>query len=169
MRGILIPLIILIPIAELAVLFAIGGRLGALNTVCILLLAGVLGTTLLRYEGWHVWRRINAEMAAGHIPANALIDGFLVLVAGVLLILPGLLTDVLGLSLMIRPVRRLAAKWLRFRMQTRIATHFSAGFQPHDDFIDVEAHSPQDVPPPDDKLLEDHTRKEAHKRGYKSE
>lgn len=95
----------LVPLVELWLLLRIGAWLGAGPTFALVLLTGVLGATLARREGAHAWSAVQAELAAGRIPGQKLLEALLVLVAGIVLVTPGILTDVLGLSLLVRPVR----------------------------------------------------------------
>jgi len=103
---------ILVPLAEVAVLVAVGRRIGVGATLALVIAAGALGGFLARAEGLRVVRAIRRDIDAGVVPAAGLLDGLLVLAAALLLILPGLLTDVAGLLLLLPPVRRLARDWL---------------------------------------------------------
>ena len=157
MLGKLILLLIFVPLIELFLLIEVGKRIGALNTICIVVVAGALGISLVRREGWHTWSRIEADLDHGRLPTDTLVEGLLVLIAGVLLIAPGLLTDLVGLVLLIRPIRRFAARRLRRRYQERLKVHFPDGFRSaaDEDFIDVEAAPPRDTAPRRRKLIED--------------
>jgi UPF0716 protein FxsA len=103
-----LPLLLLAwPIAEIAALVWVGSHLGVVNTV---------GLALLRYEGFGLMRRVQAELAAGRMPAGTLLDGFIVLLAAFLLILPGFLSDLLAFLLLFAPVRRLIIATIASRM-----------------------------------------------------
>jgi UPF0716 protein FxsA len=143
----LLLLFIIVPLLELAVLIKVGGYIGVPETIAIVLLAGVFGAWLVRREGLRALRAIQAEFAAGRLPADSMIDALLVLVAGVLLITPGLITDAFGFLLIMPPIRRLVARIVRARFRARFAFwHF--GDRPiRGDFIDVEGR-PADTPPP---------------------
>ena len=73
-----------------------------------------------RSQGWRTCQRIRNELAAGRIPTDSLLDALLILVAGILLLTPGLLTDALGVSLLIPPCRRR----FRQRLIRWIGAHF---------------------------------------------
>lgn len=113
-------LLIAWPIAEIAALVWVGGHLGVINTVALVLLAAFGGLALFRYVGFGLLRRVQAELAGGRMPTGTLLEGFVVLVAGVLLILPGFLSDVLAFLLLFAPLRRLiiAAIATRFVVST---------------------------------------------------
>jgi UPF0716 protein FxsA len=92
---------------ELAVLVKLAGALGVLWTVLLVVGLGIAGTVLVRREGLATLRRAHAATQAGRLPVADLFDGACILVAGLLLLLPGLLSDVPALALLLPPVRRL--------------------------------------------------------------
>jgi UPF0716 protein FxsA len=77
---------------------------------------GLLGSALARREGGRVWRGFQASLAEGRPPEHGVVDGMLVLLGGVLLLLPGILSDVIGLALFIPPLRRAVGELLRRRL-----------------------------------------------------
>ena len=107
---------LLVPVAELYVIYKVGDAIGVLPTFLLLALDSVLGALLLRAQGRAVWKRFNEAMGAGRIPHREVIDGVLVIFGGAFLLTPGFLTDVVGLLLLIPPtrafVRRLAVRRL---------------------------------------------------------
>ena len=121
--GMLVKLLVLfiaLPLAEIVLLIEIGSRIGTLATLAILVLTAVLGASLAHREGLKVLWRIQEKMAQGIMPDEELIDGVLILAAGIVLLTPGLLTDAAGLLLLV-PGSRLALKrWLRERFSQRI-------------------------------------------------
>lgn len=118
---VLLLLFTVVPVVELALLIQIGQALGALPTIGLVLLTGAVGAALAKHQGLSVLARIQAELRSGRMPAESLGDAALVLVAGVLLVTPGVLTDVVGFSLLVPPcravARRLLARWARGRFQ----------------------------------------------------
>ncbi len=120
----------LMPLVELWLLFQLSGVFGFLPTVLIVLLTGIVGASLARWQGWQAISRIQNEMRQGLLPAKALGDGVLILVAGVLLITPGVITDVLGLSLLIPPlragIRRGLQLWFAKHMQVQTSTSWQS-------------------------------------------
>jgi len=120
MFGRLFLLFTLVPLLELFLLLRIGGAIGLLPTVAIVVVTGLLGAGLARREGIRAWGAVSEELAAGRVPAVELMHGFLVLVAGVLLVTPGVVTDAFGFALLARPVRSRFLQWLRRRFVGRI-------------------------------------------------
>ena len=116
---------LLVPVAELYVIYKVGDAIGVLPTFLLLALDSVLGSLLLRAQGRAVWRRFNEAMAAGRIPHREVIDGVLVIFGGAFLLTPGFLTDVAGLLLLIPPtrsvVRRIAVRRLGRRVAAGVA------------------------------------------------
>lgn len=108
-----------IPLVELYLLVVLGRRVGLLPTIGLVLATGALGAFLARTQGLQTLDRIRAELDAGRMPAAALLDGLLILVAGAVLLTPGLLTDVFGFSLLLpatrKAVRRTLGGWLKKR------------------------------------------------------
>lgn len=113
-------LLIALPVAEIALLISIGHRLGVAATVALLLVSGLLGAFLARRQGLAVVRKVQSEMAAGRVPAGQLVDGLLILLAGVLLIIPGVLTDALGFFCLLPAGRTLLKAWLRKRFEAGV-------------------------------------------------
>jgi UPF0716 protein FxsA len=120
MVAILAVVFLVVPIAELAVIIAVGSEIGVLNTIALLIAVSVVGAWLAKREGLGVLRRIQAQLDAGRMPGTELVDGFLVLFAGVLLLTPGFLTDCLAIALLLPPVRAVVRKTLRRYFATRI-------------------------------------------------
>ena len=106
----LIPILLLaIPIAEIAAFIVIGGQIGVGWTLLMILVTAVIGTIMLRIQGLQLITHIRNEIDAGKVPARALGDGAMLLVAGILLLTPGFITDGLGFLLFVPPIR--AAIW----------------------------------------------------------
>jgi UPF0716 protein FxsA len=110
---------LVVPIVEIYVLIQVGSAIGALNTIGLLLLVSLLGAWIVKHQGGGAWRRIRDELAMGHLPGASLIDGALIFAAGVLLLVPGFVTDALGLLLLIPPVRHLVRALLARRFGVR--------------------------------------------------
>jgi UPF0716 protein FxsA len=112
----ILALFTVVPIVELYLLIKIGGQIGALATVGIVIGTGVAGAALARQQGARVWHQMQQEMEAGRFPADRLIDALLLLVAGALLITPGLLTDLSGLLVLIPVTRKPIREWVKRRL-----------------------------------------------------
>lgn len=111
----------IIPVVELAILIRLGGAIGIVPTVAIVVLTGLAGAWLARTQGFGVLAKIRARMAEGAFPADELLDGLLVLAAGIVLITPGILTDITGFLLLIpftrRKAKNLLSRYIRNRLQ----------------------------------------------------
>ncbi len=140
-------LIILWPVAELFVVIKVGEAIGALLTVLALIAGWPLGIWLMRAEGRVALRRLSAAVAAGRPPGREVLDGALVLVGGLLLIVPGFITDVLGLALLLPPGRALARQGIVRNFRSRIvvrATRFADRGRPEDvDSTAADIDAPQ--------------------------
>lgn len=121
-----------IPIIELSVLIWIGGQTHWWVPVLLVITTGILGAALARWQGWQVLQRIRADAASGRMPADAMIDAFLILLAAILLIMPGVVSDVLGVLLLIPParvgVKRLVSAWIKRKIEVRV-TRATTGYQ----------------------------------------
>lgn len=102
-----------VPLLDLWLLLAIGDVIGFWPTLGLVLLTGFAGATLARVEGLRVLGAWRAALAAGRLPEEGVLSGVLVLVGAVLLVTPGVITDVAGLALLVPASRRLAARALR--------------------------------------------------------
>jgi UPF0716 protein FxsA len=99
--------ILALPVLDIASLIAVGSRIGLWPTVAAILLAGILGSILVRSQGFATVRQARAALNAGRFPAREAFDGLCVVVGGGLLIFPGFLSDILGLLLLTPPLRTL--------------------------------------------------------------
>jgi UPF0716 protein FxsA len=105
-----------VQVLDLLLLIVLSRRFGFWQTIGTLFVVGVIGSSLARREGGRVWRGFQASLAEGRPPEHGVIDGMLVLLGGVLLLLPGILSDVVGLALFVPPLRRAIAAVLRKRL-----------------------------------------------------
>ena len=112
MFGRLFLLFTIVPLLELALLIELGGIIGVTNTIAIVIITGFIGAALARSQGFGILNRIQAEMAQGQLPGDSMVDGLLVFAGGLLLLTPGLLTDVLGFSLLIPASRSFLKTYL---------------------------------------------------------
>ena len=115
--GRLLLLFILLPAVELSLLIERGGHIGTLATLGVIAVTGFVGGTLARSQGLRVWSHVQREIAAGGLPADSLIDGLMILIAGALLITPGVLTDAFGFLCLVPAFRTLLKREVvrRFR------------------------------------------------------
>jgi UPF0716 protein FxsA len=116
----LIVLLVAIPIFEVWLLIKVGQQVGLLQTVLILIGEAILGALLMRHEGSRAWKALNDAFTQGKVPTGELADAALILVGGVLLMLPGFLTDVLGFVFLLRWTRPVARKIIAFFVARRV-------------------------------------------------
>lgn len=115
----------LVPVLELAVLIQIGQWLGALPTIAIVITTGILGAWLARREGFAVLQQLRDALQEGLPPGDKVMEGVLVFAGSLLLVTPGVFTDVAGFAFIAPPTRRFLAprvlRWLlaRFRIDLR--------------------------------------------------
>ncbi len=102
----LLLLFIVIPLVELALLLLLADLTRWWVSLLVVIVTGVVGSTLAHRQGWRTFRRIQQELAQGQMPTDSLLDALLIFGAGALLLTPGLLTDALGITLLLPPCRR---------------------------------------------------------------
>jgi UPF0716 protein FxsA len=110
-----------IPLVELYLLLQIGSVLGALNTILLVIITGMLGAYLAQQEGLRTLERIRTLMSRGEMPSEPLIDALLILVAGFVLITPGILTDLLGFLMLIPATRAPIRRWIRGQWERKFS------------------------------------------------
>jgi len=116
----LLLLFTLVPIAELMVLIELGEAIGLGPTLLLIFATGVVGAALARREGARSWLEVQQELARGELPADSLLHGLMILVAGAFLVTPGVLTDVAGFLLLTRPARTRLVGWVRGWLRRRV-------------------------------------------------
>jgi UPF0716 protein FxsA len=114
-------LLFLFPLLELYILFKISAYLGAFQTVALVVFSALLGLVLARFEGLKTLQQISQSLSQGIVPAEEMVDGVLIFVGGILLITPGVLTDLFALVLLIPYTRTIFKRWLRRRFDRVIA------------------------------------------------
>jgi len=119
----LILLFTVIPLIELYLLIQVGRYLGSFQTIMIVLITGIIGGLLARSQGLSVQRQIRLDLQKGIIPTDSLIDGCFILIAGALLITPGMITDIFGFVLMVPFYRG----WLKKRLKDILKRKFESG------------------------------------------
>jgi UPF0716 protein FxsA len=123
----LVALFIAVPIAELAVIIQVGQAIGVWWTILILVADSILGSVLMRSQGRAAWRRFNAALQAGRVPAREVADGVLIIFGGALLLTPGFITDVFGLLFLLPPTRALIRRLFLRQAMRRITVTMAAG------------------------------------------
>ena len=113
--GKLLLLFILVPAVELALLIEVGRHIGTLATLALIAGTGALGAFLARLQGLGILRQMQSELAAGRLPASSIVDGAIILLAAVVLITPGILTDAVGFLCLVPAFRRVLKRTLSGR------------------------------------------------------
>lgn len=116
----LILLFTIVPIVELAILIEIGRQIGLLPTLLIVILTGVIGASLARSQGLRVFVGLRENISQGIFPAEQLFDGTLILAGGLLLLTPGILTDLIGFLTLIPLTRRIIKRALKRKVESMI-------------------------------------------------
>jgi UPF0716 protein FxsA len=116
----LILLFTLVPLIELSLLIQLGRQIGLGSTLAIVIITGVIGAYLAKYEGFRVITRIRHDLDEGRIPAEGLLDGVIILAGGLLLLTPGLLTDTIGFLALIPVTRRYLKQYLKQKFKQKI-------------------------------------------------
>lgn len=109
----------LVPLLELYLLLRLGDVMGFWPTVGLVITTGIVGAALAKREGLRVLRTWQTTLAQGRMPEEGLLSAVLVLVGGVLLVAPGVLTDVAGILLLVPPTRKIVATQVRKRLEVR--------------------------------------------------
>ena len=106
----------LIPMIELYLLIKLGAVIGAFNTLLLVILTGATGAYLARLQGLQVMFRVRERLQQGEMPAEDMLDALIILIAGIVLLTPGLLTDMVGLLLLLPSIRFRFKVWLRQKL-----------------------------------------------------
>ena len=109
----LLAVFIIIPLIELVILIKVGSYIGLWPTILIVVLTGVVGASLARYQGFVIINKIRSDVSSGRVPARELIDGLMVLIGGIVLLTPGFLTDIFGFILLIPLTRNFIKGFVR--------------------------------------------------------
>ena len=112
-----------VPLVEIILFIEIGSRIGTWTTLLIVALTAILGATLAHREGLKTWWRIQEKLYSGLMPDEELLDGLLILLAGVVLLTPGFLTDAIGFLLLYPGTRQAIKRWLRHKFSRRFQIH----------------------------------------------
>jgi UPF0716 protein FxsA len=155
MFRLLFVLFIIIPIIEIFVLIQVGAVLGIWPTIAMVIFTAWLGAKYFRQQGLATLNSVQTKMAQGQMPSDEIVTGLMLLVAGVLLITPGFVTDFLGLSLLIPAVRHNIVESVKSHITTSSVHQQSFQFhghshgQPQDDFSkQQESPFQENIQPP---------------------
>lgn len=109
-----------IPIAEIYVLFWVGGKIGVLQTLVLIVVTAVVGSALVARQGAAALGQLRSSFFQARFPAKELAHGAMIVVAGSLLITPGFITDGIGFALLVPPFREVVRKWVSGRFSGRV-------------------------------------------------
>ncbi|WP_018860803.1 FxsA family protein [Thioalkalivibrio sp. ALJ3] len=155
MRSSFLPLFVFLGLVLLEIFgFAwVGDAVGALATVALVVATAVVGLLLFRLQGLYHWRRLQQSLARGEMPARGLVEGWLLMSAAVLLLLPGFFTDAAGFVLLVPPLRRWAAEGILRRGMIRARTSGSGAAGPGDPIEgEFRRHDTDEESAPDERL-----------------
>ncbi|KAA9369297.1 FxsA family protein [Ochrobactrum quorumnocens] len=135
MSSSLAPLAILaMPFIEIAGFVIVGSEIGVFATLGLIILSAMLGFFLLRVQGFGLLQRIRAESAAGRVPDREMMHGAMIVVAAIMLIVPGFVTSAIGLLLFVPFIRNLV--WNRFVRNRLVvataSTRYSEAYRPYE-------------------------------------
>lgn len=156
--GIIPFLLLFIPILEIAVFIMVGGQIGVASTLGMILVTAILGSILLRIQGISTLAKIQEKSRSGAIPGKELVSGVMIMIAGVLLLTPGFVTDSIGFLLFFPPFRHFLWSTLASKVvvQTKGAFHQAGhpfGEQHHnphgEDVVDLDPSEFSEKPNPD--------------------
>jgi UPF0716 protein FxsA len=139
-------LFLLVPFAELYVIYKIGDAIGYWWVFVILAADSLLGAYLLRSQGRAVWRRFNRTLSEGKVPHREVIDGVLVIFGGAFLITPGFISDILGVLLLLPPTRSVFRRLVARRLGRRLTVAAPRGRSADYDVDGTAREYDDDVP-----------------------
>ncbi|AWB69458.1 membrane protein FxsA [Vibrio cholerae] len=136
MFPILLFLFIAVPVIEIALFIQVGGVLGVWPTIALVLLTAIVGASLVRSQGLQTLLTVQQRLAQGQLPAQQILEGVMLAVAGVLLLTPGFFTDILGMLVLLPAPRAYFAKQLMSRVVVGNIHASGAGFEQPNPFHD---------------------------------
>lgn len=150
----LLLLFITVPLVELVLLLYLAEVTDWKFALGLVIVTGIAGSLLAKSQGLRAYRRIQQELAEGRVPGEALIDALMIFVAGALLLAPGILTDLVGLTLLIPAGRRFYRREAVRRFKTRFVIQRTSedGWQVHPGSEIIDSYVVDKPPPPDERL-----------------
>ncbi|MCW8093236.1 FxsA family protein [Alteromonas sp. ASW11-130] len=135
----------IMPIIEIAVLVQVGDVIGGWNTIALVLISAFVGAYFVRREGVNTLKTAQQKMQSNQIPGQEMLEGLMLVVAGVLLVTPGFITDTFGLLLVLPPSRKFFAQKLKKHLSMQVVTgasfhsheHYKASSHPQDKDSDI--------------------------------
>jgi UPF0716 protein FxsA len=115
-----------VPLIELTLLLLLGRYTSVSTAVGFVIVTAIIGAVLLRWQGLAAWRKVQEDLRAGRMPTESIIDGLLIVLASVLLVTPGVLTDIIGITLLVPWFRRGYRRLASWYFQKRFAVRFTS-------------------------------------------
>jgi len=112
--------LLVVPVAEIALIVAVGSVIGGWQTIALLLIESALGAYLVKREGRRSWQGLQVALNTGQMPGRQLADAALVLIGGTLLLTPGFLTDIAGFFFILPFTRPITRRWLQGVVERRL-------------------------------------------------
>jgi UPF0716 protein FxsA len=128
--AVLFLLLLVVPLVEIYFLIQVGRLIGAIPTIALVVFTAMLGVMLLRFQGWTTLQRTRVAMAQGQVPALEMLEGVLLVLAGILLLIPGFVTDAVGFLLLVPPLRRALLRWFLSHSDLRVQPPPGAAGEP---------------------------------------
>lgn len=134
----IIAAILLLPLIEIAVFIWVGGLIGIFPTILLTVITALAGTLMLRQQGLSLLMRMQKELDAGRTPGNEVMQGAMIVLASIFLLIPGFVTDAIGLLLFVPPVREALARFIISRSNVVIVQNGKARRNPDDHVVDLD-------------------------------
>ncbi|MCK7615267.1 FxsA family protein [Roseibium sediminicola] len=135
----IIAAILLLPLIEIAVFIWIGGLIGVLPTILLTVVTALAGSLMLRQQGLSLLMRMQKELDAGRSPGNEVMQGAMIVLASILLLIPGFVTDAIGLLLFVPPVREALARFIIDRSNVVIVEGGTGARRPEEGVVDLDS------------------------------
>ena len=146
---------ICVPLLEIAIFIQVGGVIGLGWTLGLIVLTALIGTWMLRQQGFQVLRRAQRQLDEGVAPVAEVFEGLCLLIAGLLLLTPGFFTDALGALLLLPPVRAVLYRQVRKRVEMQVIRRGGRPGAPprrptviEGEFEEIDDEPPEHMPPP---------------------
>jgi UPF0716 protein FxsA len=134
----IIAAILLLPLIEIAVFIWVGGLIGVLPTILLTVVTAVAGSLMLRQQGLSLLMRMQKELDAGRSPGNEVMQGAMIVLASILLLIPGFVTDAIGLLLFVPPIREALARFIISRSNVVIVDGGTGKRRTQDGVVDLD-------------------------------
>ncbi|NVJ60628.1 MAG: FxsA family protein [Gammaproteobacteria bacterium] len=122
-----LPVIFLaLPFTELMLLLQVGSKWGVMPTLGLIIVTAMVGYTLFRHQGIATWREVNKKLNEGQLPSQEMTEGIVILLAGALMVTPGLITDVIGLLCLLPITRKPFVRMMASRLSSKVSFHSSS-------------------------------------------